>query len=229
MTEKEKLKEKLERMLAEKRERNVIVAVMYYWLFTNDLLMGQVLEAVDGLRHVPTLYRHRVKQLCGEAERERLRYERELNRVTLSRAEFYADANERIANDVEHDLQVLYWSIKQVMDWRCVEHSAVVARVLMAQGLAAYACNAYDDDWQQLRRMNPVFGRVSLPALRPTRLLCLLGRLVAELKLEPDMMDSERAAQCIRQAVLAFNNRLRDPEVLARAIKVESGELRRES
>ena len=214
--------EQARRLITDSKERRILVAVMYYWLFTNDLLMGQVLEAVDGLRHVPTLYRHRVKQICGEAERERMRYERELNRVTLPRAEFYADANESIAQSVEHDLQVLYYSIKQVADWRCVPHSEEMARVMMAHGLAAYACNAFDDDWQQLRRLNPVFGRVSIPGLRPTRMLCLLGRLVAELRLEPDMMDSERAAQCIRQAVLAFNNRLRDPEVLARAIKVES-------
>lgn len=207
----------VERIMGDGDQRNMVAAVTYYWMFTNDLLCACVIDAIADLRRTP-LYRQRVKQLLRRLDHERDRYEREMNRVCSDRSDFFADANESVAAAVSHDIDMLYYALKQAYDTHRVPHSAAVARLQLAYGLAAYACSSFDDDWVELRRLSPLFRHIAMDALRPTAMLALLGQVDEELRLPPAVMEDPRVRKAIRTAVLAFNARLRDPQTLARAI-----------
>lgn len=216
LKEYEKRHERASALLAGSQS-DMLVAVTYYWLFGNDLLCACVIDAIAALRRTP-LYRQRVKQLLRRLDHERDRYERELNRVCSDRSDFFADANESVATAVSHDIDMLYYALKQAYDTHRVPHSAAVARLQLAYGLATYACSSFDDDWVELRRLSPLFRHIGMDALRPTAMLALLGQVDEELRLPPAVMEDHRVRQAIRTAVLAFNARLRDPQTLARAI-----------
>ena len=84
----------------------MVIGCTYNVLFTNDIVIGQVVEAVETIKRSP-LYRMKTKQLINKVEIVRRKYERMVNEVIGGRCTFFADANDIFLEDIQKHLDVL--------------------------------------------------------------------------------------------------------------------------
>lgn len=107
------------------------VACTYNVLFTNDIVSGLALDAVESVRKSP-LFRYKTKQAVNKVEREQRKYEKTVNRVVGDKGAFFADANDVFLDDVRKHVEILYWSIKREFDKAGLEHPGFNNKMFVA-------------------------------------------------------------------------------------------------
>ena len=90
-----------------------VIGCTYNILFTNDIAITTVMEAVEAVRKSDR-YRHETKRITNVIDRLRGKYEKMLFEVIGDRSGFFADANEAFLEDVQKHVDILYYSIKGV-------------------------------------------------------------------------------------------------------------------
>ena len=98
-------KEQANRIISE--HEVMVVGCTYNVLFTNDIVCGLVIDALEAVRKSP-LYRQKTKQEVNQVEREKTKYEKLVNSVIGDRISFFADANDSFLEDVQKHVEVLY-------------------------------------------------------------------------------------------------------------------------
>lgn len=202
--------EKADRLM--EKYRGQTVGVIYNIMSLNDTASGCVFDAMNEIRR-SGLYRYRVKQLERQIEKCRLKYERVLNGVIKDCNVFLAEYLELFGDDLDVQLQTLYWTIKNMYDRECVEDSHVKACVKMAFELTGLSVCIFDRRMEEMRREDIMFARFNLSYLRLTELFRLMEMLDKELC--PDLPDKAPVVT----SLTAICNMLSDGERIVRQIK----------
>lgn len=88
-----------------------VIGCTYNILFTNDIAITTVIEAVEAVRKSDR-YRQETKRITNVIDRLRGKYEKMLFEVIGDRSGFFADANEAFLEDIQKHVDILYYSIK---------------------------------------------------------------------------------------------------------------------
>lgn len=133
---------KLQRM-QERGDREIAFKGVYNIIFANDLLSCEVTDFLSILEKSGK-NRHEVKQLSKKLKAEMLKYEKDMFRIIGDRADYFADSAEKMCELIQKDRDVLFWSIKQVMDDRGISDTKFRASVIIVDTIAQYACEMVD-------------------------------------------------------------------------------------
>lgn len=191
-----------------------VVTCTYNVLFTNDIAIGEVMEAIYRLKRSP-LYKQRTKQAANQVDKMQKEYEDKVFRISSDISGFYADANETFTEEVRNDIEILYYSIKRVFDKVRLEHSDILARLELARTLTELSCINLDKREQEMTACDKRLRKYSLIYLRQTKLRDAMNRLMSTFPIPSDTdVDTE---EC-RMALNALGNRLTDGRIIAKAI-----------
>ena len=91
-----------------------VIGCTYNILFTNDIAITTVIEAVEAVRKSDR-YRQETKRITNVIDRLRGKYEKMLFEVIGDRSGFFADANEAFLEDIQKHVDILYYSIKALL------------------------------------------------------------------------------------------------------------------
>lgn len=135
-------KAKVKRM-NERGDHEIAFKGVYNIIFANDLLSCEVTDFISILEKSGK-NRHEVKQLSKKLKAEMLKYEKDMFRIIGDRADYFADSADKMCELVQKDRDVLFWSIKQVMDDRGISDTKFRASVIIVDTIAQYACEMVD-------------------------------------------------------------------------------------
>lgn len=185
-------------------------------LFTNDIVSGLALDAVEAVRKSP-LCRYKTKQAVNKVEREQRKYEKTVNRVVGDKGAFFADANDMFLDDVRKHVEILYWSIKREFDKAGLEHSDTIAKLELARTMCGFACAQLDKREAELYAKDPRFKRFAIDYLRQTALLHALDEAARSFNI-PCTVDLN-SDDCL-SAINILSIKLADADTIAKAISV---------
>lgn len=192
----------------------MVIGCTYNVLFTNDIVTGLTIEAVEDIKKSP-LYRMRTKQAVNRVEVERKKYEKLINGIVRERSGFFADANDIFTEDIRKHVDILYWSIKREFDKFNLKHSDIIARLELARTLCEFGCVQLDRREEELQAKDSRFRRFGIEYLRQTNLLHALNEAMCTINV-PCMIDLN-TEDCTR-AINILSVKLADAEIIAKAI-----------
>lgn len=192
------------------------VACTYNVLFTNDIVSGLALDAVEAVRKSP-LCRHKTKQWVNKVEREQRKYEKTVNRAIGDKGAFFADANDVFLDDVRKHVEILYWSIKREFDKAGLKHSDTIAKLELARTLCGFACVQLDEMQSEVQARTRYLRRFTISYLRQTDLLKALN--VAMRSLNIPCTVNLNSDDC-QDAMNILSVKLADADTIAKAISV---------
>lgn len=138
-------KEEANNIIAENEA--MVIGCTYNVLFTNDIVIGLTIEAVESIRKSP-LYRFDTKRKVNIVEKDRLKYERMINEVIGNTSSFFADANDIFLEDIQKHVDILYYSIKREFDKVNLSFSDIIARMELAE----HCVNSHAFNWIKEKR-----------------------------------------------------------------------------
>lgn len=196
---------------------SLVVLCTYNILFTNDICCGQVIECLHAMKRTP-YYRQAFKRHLNDADKARKEYERIVNGVIgTDRSEFFADCNDKYAEEVNKHVDMLYWQFKQVLDDNGISHSAELARFELARALCDYSCIQFDERIKELRKKDTRFKGFTLDYLKLANLARMMNLASNSLKIGKTVnMNTGRCTAAFD--VLA--RKLSNADNIANAIKV---------
>lgn len=196
---------------------SLVVLCTYNILFTNDICCGQVIECSHAMKRTP-YYRLTFKRYLNDADKARKEYERTVNSVIgLDRSGFFADCNDKYAEEVNKHVEMLYWQFKQVLDNNGIAHSAELARFELARTLCDYACIQFDIRVDELRKKDTRFKGFTLDYLKLANLARMMNLASDSLKIGKTV--NMNAGRCTA-AFDVLARKLSDADNIANAIKV---------
>lgn len=196
------------------QNESLVIAATYNILFTNDIVCGLVIDAIEKVKKSP-LYRHRTKQLINQCSAERSSYEKLINRIIGDRNEFFANANDLFREDIDKHLDVLYYSIKQVFDKHRIPNSGVISLLEQTRTMCEFSCAQFDKRVEELKKADNRFNGFALEYMRITSLLHKLNETMRSIDI-PTTVDLNTES-CIN-AINILSKKLVDGEVIAKAI-----------
>jgi hypothetical protein len=194
---------------------SLVVGCTYNVLFTNDIVIGKTYEAIVAIKESP-LYRMTMKKAIKKVDSERLIYERLSNGVIGERSDFFARANDKFVEEVQDYIDILYFSIKQELDNKCIIHSSEISKLELARMLCEFGCVQLDSREEALVKKDPRFRKMNINYLRQTKLNNALSDAVKALNI-PDLKC--KTGVCLK----AINNlavKLAEADTIAKAISV---------
>ena len=192
----------------------MVIGCTYNVLFTNDIVIGQVVEAVETIKRSP-LYRMKTKQLINKVEIVRRKYERMVNEVIGGRCTFFADANDIFLEDIQKHLDVLYWSIKRVFDKHNLIHSDVISKLELARTMCEFGCAQLDKREEELQEKDKRFRKIKIDYLRQTELLKMLNEVMRTMEI-PSIVNLN--TEDTTRAINILSVKLASAEIIAKAI-----------
>lgn len=171
-------KEEANNIIAENEA--MVIGCTYNVLFTNDIVIGLTIEAVESIRKSP-LYRFDTKRKVNIVEKDRLKYERMINEVIGNTSSFFADANDIFLEDIQKHVDILYYSIKREFDKVNLSFSDIIARMELARTLCEFSCLQLDKREEELQEKDKRFKKFGIDYLRLTNLLRSLSETMKTL------------------------------------------------
>lgn len=171
-------KEEANNIIAENEA--MVIGCTYNVLFTNDIVIGLTIEAVESIRKSP-LYRFDTKRKVNIVEKDRLKYERLINEVIGNTSSFFADANDIFLEDIQKHVDILYYSIKREFDKVNLSFSGIIARMELARTLCEFSCLQLDKREEELQEKDKRFKKFGIDYLRLTNLLRSLSETMKTL------------------------------------------------
>ena len=205
-------KEEVNTIIAENEA--MVIGCTYNVLFTNDIVVGQIIEAVEAIKKSP-LYRMKTKKVINHVEVERKKYERMINGIVNDRSAFFADANDIFVEEIQKHIDILYWSIKREFDKYNLEYSDVIAMLELARTLCSFACVQLDKREEELQAKDKRFKSVKIDYLRQTNLLHALDEAMGTINV-PYTVDLN-TEDCTR-SINILSVKLADADTIAKAI-----------
>lgn len=198
------------------RHEPLVVVCTYNILFTNDIVMGLIIESTEMTKKTP-IYRQKTKQLILALEKGRKDYEKIINEIIGDKDEFFADANECFSFDVMPHLDTLYYSIKNEFDKARVPYSSVISKLEQARTMAGFSCAQYDKRMEELKKTDVQLGRFALQYLRISNISRVLDEIMRSIHVECTVqLDNTPAAK----ALDIVSMRLANIDSIAKAIVV---------
>lgn len=195
---------------------SLVVLCTYNILFTNDIVCGQVIEAMQAMKSTPH-YRMMFRHYMNLADKARSKYEKTVNEVIADRSEFFAECNDKYTEEVNKHVDMLYWQFKQELDNNGIAHSAELARFELARVLCDYACVQFDERIGELRKKDSRFNGFTLDYLKLENVRRLMNLASDNLHIGKAVnMNTDRC----KSAFDVLASKLSDAENIANAIKV---------
>lgn len=191
----------------------MVVGCTYNVLFTNDIVIGKVYEAIVAIKESP-LYRMNTKIAIRRVDAERLNYERLSNGIIGERSEFFANANDKFFEEVEDQVNRLHSSIKHELDNNGIKHSEVISKLELARMLCEFGCVQLDKRESELKEKDSRFQFMNIDYLRQTKLLDSLCDTVRMLNIPHVELSTEECTKAIN----ILSVKLADAEIIAKAI-----------
>ena len=198
------------------RHESLVVACTYNILFTNDIVMGLIVETAEAIKKTP-LYKQKVKQLLRSCEVERRKYEKLVEGIIGDKIEFFADANEVFMMDVKKHIDTLYYSIKNELDKSDVPHSSTISKAQQACTMAGFACVQFDKRMEELKKTDIRLKKFSLQYLRLTTTSHKLSELMDAIPINRTIDLNVTPAS---QSLDIVSKKLADVDSIAKAISV---------
>lgn len=196
------------------KNASAVIGCTYNILFTNDIAITAVIEAVEAVRK-SAFYRQETKRITNVIDNLRRKYEKMLFEVIGDRSGFFADANDIFFEDVQKHVDILYYSIKGVFDKHSLDDSALLARCELARTMCEFSCIQLDKREEELRQVDSRFKRASIGYLRLTALHKELDRLMRTFGIPCTVnLDTDTC----RSAINVLSVKLCDARIIAKAI-----------
>lgn len=192
----------------------MVIGCTYNVLFTNDIVIGLTIEAVESIRKSP-LYRFDTKRKVNIVEKDRLKYERMINEVIGNRSSFFADANDIFLEDIQKHVDILYYSIKREFDKVNLSFSDIIARMEIARTLCEFSCLQLDKREEELQEKDKRFKKFGIDYLRLTNLLRSLSETMKTLNVPCTV--NLNTEECTK-AINILSVKLADANTIAKAI-----------
>lgn len=205
-------KEEANNIIAENEA--MVIGCTYNVLFTNDIVIGLTIEAVESIRKSP-LYRFDTKRKVNIVEKDRLKYERMINEVIGNTSSFFADANDIFLEDIQKHVDILYYSIKREFDKVNLSFSDIIARMELARTLCEFSCLQLDKREEELQDKDKRFKKFGIDYLRLTNLLRSLSETMKTLNVPCTV--NLNTEECIK-AINILSVKLADANTIAKAI-----------
>lgn len=151
--------------LIKKFERHATIAI-YNLMYTNDFVSGYVNDVLQEFSKT-NYCRFERKKIVRQIQKHRLEYERKIYSVAKDLAGFFGDTAERFieSSGVEEAVEVLFWSIKQVLDDNGVNDSLLIAKMDTARALLDVSTQQYNWRIKDLNELDPSFSLIKLDYL----------------------------------------------------------------
>lgn len=205
-------KEEANNIIAENEA--MVIGCTYNVLFTNDIVIGLTIEAVESIRKSP-LYRFDTKRKVNIVEKDRLKYERMINEVIGNTSSFLADANDIFLEDIQKHVDILYYSIKREFDKVSLSFSDIIARMELARTLCEFSCLQLDKREEELQEKDKRFKKFGIDYLRLTNLLRSLSETMKTLNVPCTV--NLNTEECTK-AINILSVKLADANTIAKAI-----------
>lgn len=205
-------KEEANNIIAENEA--MVIGCTYNVLFTNDIVIGLTIEAVESIRKSP-LYRFDTKRKVNIVEKDRLKYERMINEVIGNTNSFFADANDIFLEDIQKHVDILYYSIKREFDKVKLSFSDIIARMELARTLCEFSCLQLDKREEELQEKDKRFKKLGIDYLRLTNLLRSLSETMKTLNVPCTV--NLNTEECTK-AINILSVKLADANTIAKAI-----------
>lgn len=205
-------KEEANNIIAENEA--MVIGCTYNVLFTNDIVIGLTIEAVESIRKTP-LYRFDTKRKVNIVEKDRLKYERMINEVIGYTSSFFADANDIFLEDIQKHVDILYYSIKREFDKVNLSFSDIIARMELARTLCEFSCLQLDKREEELQEKDKRFKKFGIDYLRLTNLLRSLSETMKTLNVPCTV--NLNTEECTK-AINILSVKLADANTIAKAI-----------
>lgn len=205
-------KEEANNIIAENEA--MVIGCTYNVLFTNDIVIGLTIEAVESIRKSP-LYRFDTKRKVNIVEKDRLKYERMINEVIGNTSSFFADANDIFLEDIQKHVDILYYSIKREFDKVNLSFADIIARMELARTLCEFSCLQLDKREEELQEKDKRFKKFGIDYLRLTNLLRSLSETMKTLNVPCTV--NLNTEECTK-AINILSVKLADANTIAKAI-----------
>lgn len=205
-------KEEANNIIAENEA--MVIGCTYNVLFTNDIVIGLTIEAVESIRESP-LYRFDTKRKVNIVEKDRLKYERMINEVIGNTSSFFADVNDIFLEDIQKHVDILYYSIKREFDKVKLSFSDIIARMELARTLCEFSCLQLDKREEELQEKDKRFKKFGIDYLRLTNLLRSLSETMKTLNVPCTV--NLNTEECTK-AINILSVKLADANTIAKAI-----------
>lgn len=205
-------KEEANNIIAENEA--MVIGCTYNVLFTNDIVIGLTIEAVESIRKSP-LYRFDTKRKVNIVEKDRLKYERMINEVIGNTSSFFADANDIFLEDIQKYVDILYYSIKREFDKVNLSFSDIIARMELARTLCEFSCLQLDKREEELQEKDKRFKKFGIDYLRLTNLLRSLSETMKTLNVPCTV--NLNTEECTKE-INILSVKLADANTIAKAI-----------
>lgn len=192
----------------------MVIGCTYNVLFTNDIVIGLTIEAVESIRKSP-LYRFDTKRKVNIVEKDRLKYERMINEVIGNTSSFFADANDIFLEDIQKHVDILYYSIEREFDKVNLSFSDIIARMELARTLCEFSCLQLDKREEELQEKDKRFKKFGIDYLRLTNLLRSLSETMKTLNVPCTV--NLNTEECTK-AINILSVKLADANTIAKAI-----------
>lgn len=194
--------------------------LIYNLMYTNDIVSGHVHDALA--EFAKSRYcRHEKKMLAGKVERFRLNYEKKIFSVITDLAGFFGDSADRFmdAADIEKDIDVLYWSLKQVFDDAGVEDSALLARMETARALLDVSVQQFDWRMKEMQAIDSGFARIKIDYLCMRDADVTMNRLMDSFRFGKDInLNTDR----VKRALEIVSRKFADVKAIEKSISAKS-------
>ena len=123
----------------------------------NNMAVMEVKTAYDLLRKEPKLYRHGVK-LNARTAMERIdKYDAAVldtmkENLNGDRSQFWLDYSDEHYSSLQHDLEIFYLTVLQVLTRHDIEYREIKARIITSHALLSYAVGMYDTFFRKIEQ-----------------------------------------------------------------------------
>lgn len=194
------------------RNSVVVSSITNSILFTNDIAISYVIDAVSQLRK-SGYFARLVKMLTQKVDREVALYEKSLNAIMKESSYKLADANDKFLDFVDYDLKKLYYCIKFEYDKQKVPDSKLLSLVRMTGELCNLADTQTEVRIEELASVDKRFRTKDFSVISVKRIRKAMNNLMEAL---PSAI-IENSPE-VNMAFDIFMRKVADKELLTKAI-----------
>lgn len=139
-------------MMDGKRVNFILAAVMYNLVCTNDITSGLMLDAHNMLQK-NEMYKRSIKAMANRIEQARRKYEKRVNYVMREASWSFSLCNDIYYDEeLQKDIEVLYFQFKNELDKKGIQNSDVIARMELARSMLDYSARQFDTRCRAVER-----------------------------------------------------------------------------
>jgi hypothetical protein len=197
--------------------RALIIASTYNILFSIKIAANAVYNLPESLEE-DGLFKQNIKGKTKALINATKNFERMTYSVYGDKAKFLEESVGRIVDEINLDIEKIFWSIKQYLDKNRIERSTAISRIEQARALIGLSVEIHKARIRKLHSINPDLP--SMAYLRMDKPLKFIDDLSQELcRGIGKVVNLNDDANC-RLSVAVLDQKLADEERIARAIEL---------